>query len=103
MTGERRYAALPDVPTFAEAGLAQYQEKGWLGLLAPSGTPKAIIDKLSAEMVRIASAPATQQEFEASGLVPLASTPQQFADMLQRESDTLRPVLKAANFRLDAP
>lgn len=103
VTGERRYAALPDVPTFAEAGLAQYQEKGWLGLLAPSGTPKAIIDKLSAEMVRIASAPATQQEFEASGLVPLASTPQQFADMLQKESDTLRPVLKAANFRLDAP
>ena len=102
VTGERRYPTLPDVPTFAEAGFPQYQERAWLGLFAPSGTPKAIVHKLSAELARIAQAPQSKQDFDASGLVPLATTPEQFADLLRKEADALRPILKAANFKLDA-
>jgi tripartite-type tricarboxylate transporter receptor subunit TctC len=102
VTGEQRYPTLPDVPTFAEAGFPQYQERAWLGLFAPKGTPAAIVQKLSAELARIANAPQTRPDFDASGLIPLATTPEQFAAMLKKEADTLRPVLKAANFRLDA-
>lgn len=102
VTGERRYPTLPDVPTFAEAGFPQYQERAWLGLFAPSATPKAIIQKLSAELAKIAHAPEMKRDFDASGMIPLASTPEQFADMLKKESDMLRPVLKASNFSLDA-
>lgn len=65
-------------------------------------TPKAIVQKLSAELARIAQAPQVKPDFDASGLIPLATTPEQFADMLKKESETLRPVLKASNFRLDA-
>lgn len=101
VTGDQRYPTLPDVPTFAEAGFPQYQERAWLGLFAPSGTPKAIVQKLSAELARIAHAPQMKQDFDASGLIPLASTPEQFAAMLKKEADTLRPVLKASNFKLD--
>ncbi|WP_436191675.1 Bug family tripartite tricarboxylate transporter substrate binding protein [Pseudorhodoferax sp. LjRoot39] len=102
VTGEQRYPTLPAVPTFAEAGFPQYQERAWLGLFAPSGTPRAIVQKLSAELARVANAPEMKPDFDASGLIPLASTPEQFAAMLKKEADTLRPVLKASNFRLDA-
>jgi tripartite-type tricarboxylate transporter receptor subunit TctC len=102
VTGEHRYPTIPDVPTFAEAGLPQYQEKAWFGLLAPSGTPKAIIDKLSVEVARIASASDFRGHLEQQGMIPLISTSEQFARMLRRDSEALAPVLKAAKFSLDA-
>ena len=101
VTGQSRVPTLPEVPTFAEAGLPQYQEKAWLGLFAPAGTPRPIVDKLSAEIDRILRLPAIQKSFEAQGLVPLASTPEQFADMVRTETATLAPVIKAANIRIE--
>lgn len=101
ISGDKRWPTLPDVPTFAEAGLPDFQEKAWLGLFAPRGTPKAIIDKLSAETAKAINTPSVRASLDAQGFVPLVSTPEQFATMLQKESDTLAPVLKAANFKLD--
>lgn len=101
ISGDKRWPGLPDVPTFAEAGLPDFQEKAWLGLFAPRGTPKAIIDKLSAETAKAINTPSVRASLDAQGFVPLVSTPEQFAAMLQKESDTLAPVLKAANFKLD--
>lgn len=102
VSGEQRYPTIPDVPTFAEAGLPDYRERAWLGLFAPGGTPKPIIDKLSAEMAKIVRLPAVRESFDAQGLIPLISSPEQFADMLKKESNALAPVLKASNFKLDA-
>lgn len=101
ITSERRWHSLPDVPTFAEAGLPQYQERGWLGLFAPAGTPRAIIDKLNAEMLKILRAPGTKESFETQGLVSLPSTPEQFAEMLRKETTTLAPIVKSANIRME--
>lgn len=102
VSGESRIATLPDVPTFAEAGLPEYQERAWLGLFAPAGTPKLIIDKLSAEMAKMLRAPGIKETFEAQGLIPLVSTPEQFTEMLKRETATLAPVVKAANIRIES-
>ena len=102
VSAESRVAALPDVPTFAEAGLPEFQERAWLGLFAPAGTPKPVVDKLSAEMARILRLPDVLKTLEAQGLVPMASTPQQFAEQLRRETAILAPVVKAANIRMEA-
>lgn len=101
ITSEQRWHSMPDVPTFAEAGLPQYAERGWLGVFAPAGTPKPIIDKLNAEMVKMLRAPGTNESFEAKGLVPLISTPEQFAEMLRKEATTLAPIVKAANIQME--
>ena len=101
ISGDKRWPALPDVPSFSEVGLPDYDEKAWLGLFAPRGTPKAIIDKLSAEIAKALSTPSVKASLDAQGFIPLISTPEQFATMLQKESDMLAPVLKAANFKLD--
>lgn len=101
ISGDKRWPSLPDVPSFSEIGMPDYQEKAWLGLFAPRGTPKAIIDKLSAETAKAINTPSVRASLDAQGFVPLISTPEQFATMLQKESDALAPVLKAANFKLD--
>ncbi|WP_043460782.1 Bug family tripartite tricarboxylate transporter substrate binding protein [Azohydromonas australica] len=102
VSAESRVAALPEVPTFGEAGLADYQERAWLGLFAPAGTPKPIIDKLSAEMTAILSTPGIRNALEAQGLVPFISTPEQFTALIKKETDGLAPIVKAANIRLDS-
>jgi tripartite-type tricarboxylate transporter receptor subunit TctC len=102
VSGESRVTALPDVPTFAEAGLPEYQERAWLGVFAPAGTPKLIIDKLSAEMAKILRSPGIKETFDKQGLVPLISTPEQFAEMLKKETATLTPIVNAANIKIEA-
>ena len=101
VSGDARAAPIPDVPTFAEAGLPDYQETAWLGLFAPAGTPRPIIDKLSGEVSKMLRAPGMKESFEAQGLVPFISTPEQFADMLRKQTATLAPVVKAANIRME--
>ena len=101
VSGESRAAALPDVPTFAEAGLPKYEEIAWLGLFAPTGTSKAIIDKLSVEMSKILRSPGIRESFDAQGLLPLISTPEQFAEMLGRQTATIAPIVKAANIKIE--
>jgi len=101
VSSDSRIASLPDVPTFAEAGLPEYQEKAWLGLFAPAGTPKPIIDKLAAEMAKVLRSPGIKETFEAQGLVPHHSTPAQFAEAIRKETATLAPVVKAANIRME--
>ena len=101
VSGDARSPAIPDVPTFAEAGLPEYQETAWLGLFAPAGTPRPIVEKISAEMAKILRASGIKESFDAQGLVPLVSTPEQFAAMLRKQTATLTPVVKAANIRIE--
>jgi tripartite-type tricarboxylate transporter receptor subunit TctC len=102
VSGEQRSAAMPDVPTFAEAGLPQYNERAWLGVFAPAGTPKAVIDRLNTEVARVLGSPGIKDSFDALGLLPLQTTPEQFAAMLRKETETYRPVVKSANIRIEA-
>ena len=75
ITGEARVAALPQVPTFTEAGLPGLDVKPWFCVLAPAGTPKTIIDKLSTEIARIMAMPDVQDYLAKQGMDPFSSTP----------------------------
>ena len=101
VTGSKRLPFLPQVPTFAEAGLPAFDEKPWYGLFAPAGTPKPIVDRLAAEITKIVSLPAVKEAMEKQGIEPLISTPEQFTALMKAESTELAKLVKAANIRLD--
>ena len=74
ITGSQRSNALPDVVTFAEAGLLDYDASSWNGVLVPAGTPRAIVDRLNAELVRILKSPSVIERLEPDGAIPVPTT-----------------------------
>jgi len=101
VTGESRMPALPHVPTFTESGLANFDVKSWHGILAPPGTPKAIVDTLAAEVAKILGMPDTIEKLASFGLAPFVSTPEQFAALMKSENVRYAEVIKAANIKAD--
>jgi tripartite-type tricarboxylate transporter receptor subunit TctC len=97
----KRLAALQDVPTAAEAGLPNYEVTTWYGVLAPAGTPKPIITRLNAEIVRVMHAPDLQERFAATGTEPKTSTPDEFADFIKQEMAKWGKVVRAAGLKAD--
>lgn len=86
VTSRTRMAELPTVPTVAEAGVADYEAVNWFGIYAPASTPKAITERLRAEVERVVSAKDMQQRLGDLGAVPSLRGPQEVSDRLQRES-----------------
>ena len=84
-TGVKRSAVLPDVPTVAEAGVPGYEATIWLGLMAPSGTPKPIVDKLNAEVNKVLGRADLQQAWARQGATPLIMNPAEFDAYLRRD------------------
>ena len=101
VSGKNRVAALPDTPTFAEAGLPGFDIVTWNGVTAPAGTPRAIVEKLSAEIAALLAMPATKERLAAIGTTPLILTPEEFAAMIKSEIAMYASVIKAANLRID--
>jgi tripartite-type tricarboxylate transporter receptor subunit TctC len=101
VSGSSRVAALAQTPTFAEAGLAGFDIVTWNGVVAPAGTPKPIVDKLSSEIGALLAMPATKDRLAAMGTTPLILTPEQFAAMIKSEIAMYAKVVKAANLRID--
>ncbi len=93
VAGDRRLAALPDVPTTTEAGLPQYKINGWFALLAPKGTPKAILERLHQETAKALNDPQVKQGFEKAGaetmLVPLADAKKWQRDEIAKYTDII--------------
>src|SRR5687767_6478595 len=85
VTGETRLTALPQVPTFAETGIPGFDVKTWHGVLVPAGTPRTIVDKLSAEINALLAMPAVRDKLEGMGLTTMISTPGQFGAMIKSE------------------
>jgi tripartite-type tricarboxylate transporter receptor subunit TctC len=84
--GNARTPMLPDVPTAKEAGIDNLVVTGWYGLLAPAGTPKAIVDRLNAEVTRITATPDIQDKIRKFGVEPVSGpTPEQFAEFIKAE------------------
>lgn len=88
-----RLAALPKVPTFAEAGVPGFNVKNWNGVVAPVGTPKAIVDKLSLEIARILNLPDVRDKLANLGGEPLIATPAQFHALLQADNARYAKIL----------
>ena len=101
ITSASRSSALPKVPTFAEGGLPKYEMAGWYGIVAPAGTPREIVRKLSDEIAGILTLPATRKELSDQGQEPFTSTPEQFAAMIKADIDKYAKVIKAADIRFE--
>jgi len=99
VTGPARSQFLPDVPTMSEAGLPGYEVINWIGLLAPKATPADIVGKLNAELVRTLGTPAVRERFATYGVMPAASTPEQFAGFIRTEIVKWGKVVKAAKIQ----
>jgi len=96
-----RLPELPDVPTMAEAGLSDFEVTSWNGLVAPAGTPKDIVEKLSTTVNRILQKPTIQERIRGLGGVIVLRTPQQFAAFIQAETDRWAKVVKAVGISID--
>lgn len=101
MTGNQRYESLPEVPTIAEAGLVGFDVNGWYGLYAPAGTPKDIITRLNAEVVKILAMPDVKARLLDAGIIATSSSPEAFAAYAQAETQRWAKVVKDANIKTD--
>ncbi len=101
ISGEARSPALPQVPTFTEAGLPGFDVKVWYGLLAPAATPKDIIDKFSSEVGRIAAMPDIREKLIGQGLEPLYVPAERFAALIRADTAKFARIIKTANIRLE--
>jgi tripartite-type tricarboxylate transporter receptor subunit TctC len=100
-TGLQRSSVLPDVPTVNESGVPGYEATIWLGLLAPKGTPKAIVDKLNEAISKIASQPEVKAEWGKQGATPMVMTPAEFDKYIQGDIAKWARVIKTANIKVD--
>jgi tripartite-type tricarboxylate transporter receptor subunit TctC len=101
ITGPKRSIALPDVPTFAEVGLPIYDASSWNGILVPTGTPRAIIDKLHGELARILHNPSVLDRLVNDGPIPVGNTPEEFAAVIKSEQAKWGKVIREANIRIE--
>ncbi|MDI1341055.1 tripartite tricarboxylate transporter substrate binding protein [Polaromonas sp.] len=100
-TGRTRSDVLPDVPTMNEAGVPGYEATIWLGLMAPRGTPKAVVDRLNEAVSKIASQPEVKQLWVKQGAVPLVMTPEVFDKYMRDDIAKWSRVIKTAGIKVD--
>lgn len=101
VTGTARLATLPQTPTFTEAGLPGMDVKPWFCVLAPAGTPKPIVNKLSSEIARIVATPEIQDFLARQGMDAFSSTPEQLDTLMKTDMVRWAKFIKAANIRLE--
>jgi tripartite-type tricarboxylate transporter receptor subunit TctC len=100
ITSIKRSALAPDLPTMAESGFPGFEAVPWFGLLAPSGTPKDVIDKLHGETVKALALPDVRKKFDELGLEPVGNTPAEFAAVIRKETPEWAKVIKDAGIKL---
>jgi tripartite-type tricarboxylate transporter receptor subunit TctC len=100
VTSAKRAEALPELPVIAD-DLPGYEMFGWIGLLAPAGTPKDVVERLSAETRKIMQDPELRKRFVAGGMEPSGNTSAEFSDFLRKQNERYGSIVKQANVRLD--
>jgi tripartite-type tricarboxylate transporter receptor subunit TctC len=101
VTSVKRTMALPEIPTMAEAGLRDFQVSSWFGLLAPAGTPAAVITRINAETVKVLLRPDVKAAFGAQGLEVVSSTPAEFANHIKSEIARMTKIAAAAGIKAE--
>ncbi len=101
VASRQRLAAIPDVPTSAEAGLPAFQSAAWFGFLAPRGTPRGPVDRLNKEIAAAVADPAVRSRFTDLGAEPLASTPEEFGKYISSEVVRWREIITKAGITLE--
>jgi tripartite-type tricarboxylate transporter receptor subunit TctC len=100
VTSRKRAALLPDVPALAES-YPGYEAGSWYGILAPAGTPRPIVDRLHAEIVKAVKAPEVSQRLAAEGAEVIGSTPEEFAAHIKAELARMREAIRAGGIRME--
>jgi tripartite-type tricarboxylate transporter receptor subunit TctC len=101
VTSAKRAPTLAEVPTVAESGVPGYEYSTWYGLLAPAGTPRAIVGKVNADINRVLKSAALGQRFAAVGLEPSGNSAEEFAKMLRAEIAKWRKVVREATIKVE--
>jgi tripartite-type tricarboxylate transporter receptor subunit TctC len=100
-SGAKRSPVAPDLPTVAEAGVPGYEVTVWFGLVAPAATPRDIVARLNAEVLKILAMPDVRERFLAQGVEPLGSTPDEFATHIRAQMDKWAKVVKDAGVKAE--
>lgn len=101
VTTARRSQSIPELPTVAESGVPGYEAMPWLGLVAPAGTPKPIVDRVHREVAQVLQEPEIRERFKGWGLDIIGNTPAEFASFIQRDVKQWERVIRGANIKAD--
>jgi tripartite-type tricarboxylate transporter receptor subunit TctC len=101
VSSPQRLAALPDVPTVAESGYPGFEADQWYGIVAPAGTPAALVTRLNAEINKALALSDVAQQLAVEGATPMPTTPKAFGDLIAREIPRWAEVVKAGNVKPD--
>jgi tripartite-type tricarboxylate transporter receptor subunit TctC len=100
-TGATRSAGAPELPTVAESGVPGYEVNAWYGVLAPAGTPRPIVNRLSAELARMLRIPDVREALVAQGTDPVGSSPEEFGRHLRNEIEKWAKVVQASGLHAE--
>ncbi len=101
VSGAKPSRVLPDLPTLDESGVAGYDVTSWSGLMAPAGVPRAIVDRLNAEVNKAIISPAFKDKLEAPGSEGGGGTPEAFAELIRKDSAKWADVIKRPGAKID--
>ena len=101
LSSRKRSAALPEVPTMHELGVANFESIGWYGVLVPAGTPKTIVQRLNRELVAALAMPDLNERLASQGGEAVSSTPEQFAAFIGDELKKWTTVIRTANIQIE--
>jgi tripartite-type tricarboxylate transporter receptor subunit TctC len=101
VSGERRHPSVPEVPTFSESGVKGFDVRLWYALLAPAGTPKEVVDRLSSQVSAMLAAPDFRTTLAKQGLDPFVSSPGQFGALLRSDFARYADIIKKANIKVE--
>ena len=96
VTSAQRWPATPDVPTISEAGLKGYEQTNWHGIAMPAGAPASIVQKINADMAKIAQLPDLREKLDTYGMAPLSMSPTQFSAFVKADIETWAKVVKSS-------
>jgi tripartite-type tricarboxylate transporter receptor subunit TctC len=97
----KRIAAMPDLPTIAEAGVPGYQFEAWFGIVAPAGTPKPVIDKLNQDLRRVIALPQVRDVFDQGGFEPVGSSVESFANLIPGEIERWGKLVRESGAKVE--
>ena len=101
ITSAKRSPSYPELPSVAESGVPNFEVVAWGGIIAPGGIPKAIVNRLNAEVNKALTASTVKEQFAIAGNVPTGGTPEEFAAFIKREVAKWAEVIKGANIKAE--
>jgi tripartite-type tricarboxylate transporter receptor subunit TctC len=101
VTSAEKSPLLPDLPTVAEGGFPGFESSAWLGMVAPAGTPRAIIDRLSKELVEIIRSPDVRERMQKIYFQPVGTSPETLSNLMRAERDRWAPVIRKSGAKAD--